>query len=486
MKSRGASSMTRPKCAVDDFAIPINNSTVEPIGLEVSLKPNLGLGEMLSLPMLSSALAKDGKRKDIEVLSMDTPRIIAPNRLNSNDDYLLWVTVRDTKVDNSIAPYTSGRIVFATSKDGLNNWKFHEDNPIIDPGKDNGDWFYFDAEHIGLGDVVMPGDSAQSKFNTQSGVYLMYTFGGRNEKSAFCQSAEPVEGDSTKMDVKLCSEEEFEGMDNTKGIKGLRMEIGVYVSQDAAHWSRVEGPTAFGSIIEKGQLLRDVNKNIAKKKTDTDEWDHIYAGWPCVVEDVGKEYKMYYHSYDPSIDKNVVGLAVARDGLMTWKKRGPVFVGCPEYSDAFDYKGVTKRCVLKLDDATYRMWYEALDINNKHSIGCANSDDGINWTRVSDKPVFESTSTMEGDSNETSWDHAGVGSPHLIYLSNKKRWRMYYMGYSGKSNESDYLPDADVSTKAFYAADGSFFGTEGKLPMACIGVAESVDEEGYIFERLQL
>ena len=52
------------------------------------------------------------------------------------------------------------------------------------PNKENGDWFYFDAEHVGLGDVIQPGDRAQNKFNTQGSVYLMYIFGGRNETSA--------------------------------------------------------------------------------------------------------------------------------------------------------------------------------------------------------------------------------------------------------------------------------------------------------------
>jgi hypothetical protein len=55
--------------------------------------------------------------------------------------------------------------LIASSKDGLTNWKLHEDSPVLNPNKENdGDWFFFDSEHVGLGDVIQPGDKANEKF----------------------------------------------------------------------------------------------------------------------------------------------------------------------------------------------------------------------------------------------------------------------------------------------------------------------------------
>ncbi len=71
---------------------------------------------------------------------------------------------------------------FATSKNGIDKWKIHEDSPCLNPSKDDGNWFYFDSEHVGMGCVIIPGETGQSKINTQDGVFLMYTCGGRNDE----------------------------------------------------------------------------------------------------------------------------------------------------------------------------------------------------------------------------------------------------------------------------------------------------------------
>ena len=50
-------------------------------------------------------------------------------------------------VHNTI-PLT-GRILFATSRNGIDNWRFHEESPVLGPSRDSGDWFLFDSEHVG-------------------------------------------------------------------------------------------------------------------------------------------------------------------------------------------------------------------------------------------------------------------------------------------------------------------------------------------------
>lgn len=244
----------------------------------------------------------------------------------------------------------------------------------------------------------------KSKFATQDGVYLMYIFGGRNDAVLV-------------NDVK---------------VTGLRLEIGVAVSQDGAHWSRVEGPNAHCSILEPGKV---------------DEWDGQSVGWPSVLE-FGSEYRMYYHTYNARTRKYCIGLAVARDGLMNWKKRGVVFEGGSKSDTDFDSKGASRRHVVQLEAGGFKMFYEAISLEGQHSIGCATSPDGFAWTRLSDSPVFTANTVDPG-----AWDAGGVGSPHVVWLSETRTWRMYYTGF----NVDKY---------------GS------------IGVAESTDETGTLFRRM--
>lgn len=224
---------------------------------------------------------------------------------------------------------------------------------------------------------------------------------------------------------------------NKKSVKGLRMEIGVAVSQDGAHWSRVEGPNPFCSILEPGK---------------PGDFDGQSVGWPCVIE-VESEYRMYYHSYNALARKYCVGLAVARDGLMNWKKRGVVFQGGNSPND-FDARGASRRHVVKLESGGYKMWYEAISDKEVHSIGCASSPDGYQWTKLSATPIFEANSAVAG-----AWDAGGVGSPHVIWLEDTRTWRMYYTGFN---------IDGDMLYKS------------------SIGVAESLDEEGLQFRRIDV
>jgi hypothetical protein len=55
---------------------------------------------------------------------------------------------------------------------------------------------------------------------------------------------------------------------NDKTIKGMRMRIGLALSQDGIHWSRVEGEYPTGAIVDVG---------------DAGEFDALFVGWPQVL-----------------------------------------------------------------------------------------------------------------------------------------------------------------------------------------------------------
>ena len=101
------------------------------------------------------------------------------------------------------------------------------------------------------------------------------------------------------------------------------------------------------------------------------------------------------------------------------------------------------------------MWYEAVSVSGVSTIGLAVSSNGKDWKKFSDKPVFTPSSTPG------AWDSGGVGAPHLVWLNDKSRWRMYYVGCTAGGS---------INT-----------GDEG---VTAIGVAESNDEMGTEFIRI--
>lgn len=101
-----------------------------------------------------------------DYVNLGMPRVLPPGQ--AGEDWLLWFHARDSKLADDVVKLSTGRILFASSKDGLSGWKFHEDSPVLNPNKENdGDWYFFDSEHVGLGDVIQPGEKANEKFATQ-------------------------------------------------------------------------------------------------------------------------------------------------------------------------------------------------------------------------------------------------------------------------------------------------------------------------------
>jgi hypothetical protein len=83
-------------------------------------------------------------------------------------DWLMWLHARNDNFPDDVISLSTGRILHATSRDGLRDWSFHPDSPVLNPNKENGgDWYFFDSEHVGLGDIIQPGERALSKFAVQ-------------------------------------------------------------------------------------------------------------------------------------------------------------------------------------------------------------------------------------------------------------------------------------------------------------------------------
>lgn len=211
-------------------------------------------------------------------------------------------------------------------------------------------------------------------------------------------------------------------------IKGMRMKIGVAISQDGVTWGRVEGGDPSGACVVPYDLS-DVNQDIVLQIPE-----ELYCGWPEVVVDAagGEEgkglYLMYYSTMLKDTKEKAIGYAVSNDGFK-WSKKGIILrsslpldgAGCARCN-------VIKKSTLNADGLWdeeglgWVMFYEGVSISDgKHRILAAESDDLLSWKKVGNEGLVLDVG------QEDDWDAKSVGSPHVIRL-NDGFFRMYYTG----------------------------------------------------------
>jgi len=327
---------------------------------------------------------------------------------DSNTEYVMWYHGRchELDADKSLPPLSTGRIGRATSKNGL-HWKKDtegndsEDIEGVSLGLNKESWWGFDTEHCGLGSVLLP--MSTPAVMMEGGIYLKYFFGGSGQECPIVNYLEDPP----------------ESMADAK-IKGMKMRIGVAVSQDGISWGRVEGDDPTGACIvpyDPNDPTQDVLEGIEEE---------LYVGWPEVVVSLGAEraFSMYYSTMLKEGKQKAIARAESTDGFR-WTKTG---VCLRPDADGMDAGGCARCCVLRdaefdgqnwkeLDSFT--MYYEGVSKqDNKHRIMKATSANGKDFTKVG--LVFDIGADGE-------WDCEGVGSPDIIRLDDGSL-RMYYTG----------------------------------------------------------
>jgi hypothetical protein len=73
--------------------------------------------------------------QDISAIGM--PKVIAGG---DDVDWQMWFHYRDSTIDEKVVKLSSGKIGYATSSDGISNWKLHPESPVLLPSKVSGDW----------------------------------------------------------------------------------------------------------------------------------------------------------------------------------------------------------------------------------------------------------------------------------------------------------------------------------------------------------
>ena len=189
-------------------------------------------------------------------------------------------------------------------------------------------------------------------------------------------------------------------------IKGMKMKIGVAVSQDGISWGRVEGDDPSGACMVPYDP-KDPNQESSKMEQE------LYCGWPEVVvtpEASEKAFTMYYSTMLRDSKEKCIAYAKSEDGFR-WFKQGVCLRPDEEELDA----GGCARCAVVKDAEfdgkswhekdSWTMYYEGVSKDGKHRIMKAESVNGSTWTKLG----------LAFDVGPPgSWDGEGVGSPHII------------------------------------------------------------------------
>jgi hypothetical protein len=206
-------------------------------------------------------------------------------------------------------------------------------------------------------------------------------------------------------------------------IKGMKMRIGVCISQDGTSWGRIEGDDPTGACMVPFDLndpeTADMATMVDDDGSDLNLREELYCAWPEVVvkfdEDPDKSgFFMYYSTMTKDDKEKSIACAVSKDGFR-WTKRGVCLT--PD-EGALDAGGcarcnVNRNAVFNEETNTwdflegYTMFYEgASKEDNKNRVMMAQSVDGRKWTKAG-----LAVDIGSGD----AWDCEGVGSPHVIW-----------------------------------------------------------------------
>ncbi|KAI2491259.1 methyltransferase [Fragilaria crotonensis] len=351
----------------------------------------------------------------------------------SSAEYVMWFHGRSKAhdgEDSSMPPLSTGRIGSATSLNGL-QWEkitdgsLAEDVSDVSLGLNQESWWGFDTKHLGLGQVLLP--MSTPSVITEGGVYIMYYFGGSEEETPLADYV----GSSTSA-----------AADSDATIKGMKMRIGVAISQDGKTWGRVEGEDPTGACVAPYDKADPNQKSVSFMRDENDALlqieEELYCAWPEVAVRIGSPEQeqptkgktapsfFMYHSTMRKRDKaKCIALAVSNDGF-TWSKRGVCLepdvggldaAGCARCNVL--QKASYQDGVWKTEDGWIMLYEGVSKEDGKHRILMAESKDGRTWEKKG--------LAFDTGASDDAWDSGGVGSPHVIRLDDGSM-RMYYTG----------------------------------------------------------
>jgi sucrose-6-phosphate hydrolase SacC (GH32 family) len=148
----------------------------------------------------------------------------------------------------------------------------------------------------------------------------------------------------------------------------------------------------------------------------------LSTGWEDIVNRATVIYKdnMYYMWYTGQYnDISKIGYATSTDGYTFEKMDEPVLV--PEQQ--WEQKSVMNPYVIyDENEKLFKMWYAAGETYEPDVIAYATSEDGINWNKFDENPIFKA------NEDKSTLDSYKVGGCEVHKFSNDE-YIMFYIGY---------------------------------------------------------
>lgn len=164
---------------------------------------------------------------------------------------------------------------------------------------------------------------------------------------------------------------------------------------------------------------------------------HPSGDWNCgraidadVIED-GDRLLLYYATRDPDFRIQMLGVAAApltsSFGRGDWVQidDGPILKPeLPWEQECIEAAAVCRR------NGRLFMFYAGAYNNKPQQIGCAVSDDGVSWQRLSDEPILPNGAPGTWNSSESGHPYVFVDydeSTHLFFQGNNDNGRSWYL-----------------------------------------------------------
>lgn len=204
---------------------------------------------------------------------------------------------------------------------------------------------------------------------------------------------------------------------------------------------KADAPTR--AILRYGALDgRSFDRAADPVLTADQAWEGGVIGAPAVLQ-VGDELFLYYAA------AGGIGLArgLASDGLTFAKEPGPVLA--PDAGGWEKGSPVKSPGVVRLDDGSFRMFYEVAITETRSLLGEARSGDGVSWQRLGDAPAL-GFGTVDADAGDIPYDGSGVGSPFPILATSADDRRILRVYYGARDDQGRRT----IGLAARYGDDG--------------------------------
>ncbi|MCF7848868.1 MAG: family 43 glycosylhydrolase [Kiritimatiellales bacterium] len=162
----------------------------------------------------------------------------------------------------------------------------------------------------------------------------------------------------------------------------------------------------------------------------TGSWNCGRAIDPDVIEHDGR-LLLYFSTRDPEFKVQMTGVAAAplssSFGRADWTQLCHAPILAPELPWEQDCIEASALC---RHDGKLYMFYGGAYNNAPQQIGCAVSDDGLNWKRVSDTPVLANGAPGEWNSSESGHPfvfESAAGVHHLFFQGNNDNGDTWYI-----------------------------------------------------------